>query len=192
MAEVVVFHHVLGLTSGILELAETLRQAGHTVHAPDLYEGVVLGSLEEGMKQVRSLGFEAVVKRAENAVAGLAPGLVYLGYSLGGIPAQKLAQKRPGARGAVLVAACLPPTEFGGAWPEGVPLQIHAQEHDPEFDNGYDLPTAKALVADVADGELFLYPGDRHFFADSSTEEYDQETAMAFTRNVLAFLARLN
>ncbi|HRN19235.1 MAG: dienelactone hydrolase family protein [Trueperaceae bacterium] len=191
MAEVVLFHHVLGLTEGIERLAEEMRHHGHAVTAPDLFEGKVFSSLEEGMAHVRTLGFEEVAARGVRAAEALSPAAVYMGYSLGGIPAQKLAQSRPGARGAVLVAACLPPEELGGPWPRGVPLQIHAEEHDPEFDNGYDLPTARAVVAAAADAELFLYPGNKHFFADSSLPDYEPAVARLFMTNVLAFLDRL-
>ncbi len=191
MAELVLFHHVLGLTPGIVALADELRAGGHTVHTPDMYEGKTFATLDEGMAHVRSVGFADVTARGVAAVAGLGPGLVYAGYSLGVMPAQQLAQTRAGARGALLIAACMPTEEFGGPWPAGVPLQIHAQEHDPEFDNGYDLPTAQAVVSGAADGELFLYPGDKHFFADSSTPEYDAGATSEFVRHALAFLARV-
>lgn len=192
MAEAVLFHHVLGLTEGILELARWLRSGGHVVHTPDMYGGLVFGTLQEGMAHVKSIGFQAVGARGASAAEALGADLVYLGYSLGAAPAQMLAQTRPGARGAVLIAGCLPPEEFGGAWPAAVPLQIHAEEKDPEFDNGYDLPVARSLVAGAADGELFLYPGDRHFFLDSSTPEYDPAPADLAKRRILAFLDRLS
>src|SRR5215212_681288 len=56
------------------------------------------------------------------AAEGLPEGLVYLGFSLGVLPAQMLAQTRAGARAAVLFHSCVPASEFGG-WPPGVPLQ---------------------------------------------------------------------
>jgi dienelactone hydrolase len=191
MAELVLFHHVLGLTPGIIALADRLRAGGHTVHTPDMYEGERFATLDEGMAHVRSVGFAEVSARGVEAVEGLGPDLVYAGYSLGVMPAQQLAQTRAGARGALLIAACMPTDEFGGRWPAGVPLQVHAQEHDPEFDNGYDLPTAQAVVAEAADGELFLYPGDKHFFADSSTAEYDAEATGLLVAHALALLARV-
>ncbi len=191
MAELVLFHHVLGLTPGIVALAAELRAGGHTVHTPDMYEGKTFATLDEGMAHVRSVGFADVAARGVRAVEGLGPELVYAGYSLGVMPAQQLAQTRAGARGALLIAACMPTEEFGGPWPAGVPLQIHAHEHDPEFDNGYDLPTAQAVVSEAADGELFLYQGDKHFFADNSTTEYDAGATSELVRHALAFLARV-
>lgn len=191
MAELVLFHHALGLTEGIVALADEFRGAGHTVHTPDMFAGQTFTALDDAMAHVRSVGFGELTARGVRAVAGLGVDLVYVGYSLGVLPAQRLAQTRAGARGALLIAGCVPPGEFGGPWPAAVPLQIHAQEHDPEFDNGYDLPTAQAMVAEAADGELFLYPGDKHFFADNSTPEYDASAAGQFIGHALAFFERL-
>lgn len=184
----VLFHHVLGLTPGILSLAERLRANGHTVHAPDMYEGRVFSTLEEGMAHVKSIGFGEVAALGARAVEGLGTNLVYMGYSLGVMPAQNLAQNRAGARGAVLIAACMPTQEFGGPWPAHVPVQVHAHANDAEFDNGYDLPTAQAVVEEAANGQLFLYPGDKHFFADSSTDEYDAEATDQMVEHLLALL----
>jgi dienelactone hydrolase len=46
MAEVVLFHSVLGLRLGVIAAADRLRVAGHTVHTPDLYDGEVFDDLE--------------------------------------------------------------------------------------------------------------------------------------------------
>src|ERR671935_2361554 len=73
------------------------------------------------------------------------------------MPAQKLAQTRPGAKGAVLLHAALPASEFGGAWPPDVPLQIHLMEED-EFALEGDLDAARELDKTVESAELFLYP----------------------------------
>ncbi len=191
MAEVVLFHHVLGLTPGIVALADALRAGGHTVHTPDLYEGRRFATLEEGMAHVQSTGFGEVSARGTRAAEKLGTDLVYAGYSLGVMPAQSLAQTRAGARAAIFIAACMPTEEFGGPWPAGVPMQVHAHENDPEFDNGYDLPTARAVVEEAADGQLFLYPGDRHFFADSSTAEYDAVATGQMVGHILGLLARV-
>jgi dienelactone hydrolase len=188
MAEVVLFHHAQGLTQGVLALADALRDAGHTVHVPDLYEGRTFATLEEGMAHVQATGFEPLVERALRAVDGLPDELVYVGISLGVAPAQRLAQTRAGARGAVLISACFPSTEFGTAWPAHVPVQIHGMESDPEFDNGWDLPAARAIIAEVDDAELFLYPGDAHLFADASLPSYDAEATALLQRRILALL----
>ena len=192
MAEVVLFHHAQGLTPGVAAFADELRRAGHTVHAPDLYNGRTFATLEEGLAYAEEIGFDEVTERGIQAAEALPAELVYAGFSLGLGPAQRLAQTRPGARGALLFYACLPVSEFGPSWPAGVPVQIHAMESDPEFDNGWDLPAARALVEEAEDGELFLYPGDQHLFADSSLPSYDANAAALLGQRVLDFLARID
>jgi dienelactone hydrolase len=51
-----------------------------------------------------------------------------------------------------------------------------------------DLPAARELVETVDDAELFLYPGDRHLFADNSLADYDESAATLLTQRTLAFL----
>jgi dienelactone hydrolase len=192
MTEVVLFHHAQGLTPGVAAFADELRRAGHTVHAPDLYDGRTFATLEEGLAYAEEVGFDEVTERGIQAAEALPAELVYAGFSLGLGPAQRLAQTRPGARGALLFYACLPVSEFGPSWPAGVPVQIHAMESDPEFDNGWDLPAARALVEEAEDGELFLYPGDQHLFADSSLPSYDADAAALLGQRVLNFLDRID
>ena len=192
MAEVVLFHHAQGLTPGVAAFADELRRAGHTVHTPDLYDGRTFATLEEGLAYAEEVGFDEVTERGIQAAEALPAELVYAGFSLGLGPAQRLAQTRPGARGALLFYACLPVSEFGPSWPAGVPVQIHAMESDPEFDNGWDLPAARALVEEAEDGELFLYPGDQHLFADSSLPSYDADAAALLGQRVLNFLDRID
>ena len=189
MAEVLLFHHAQGLTAGVVALADELRSAGHTVHTPDLYARRTFASLDEGVAHAQQLGFEALTEAGVRAADGLPEALVYAGISLGVPPAQKLAQTRPGARGALLFAAGLEPTEFGEPWPAEVPVQVHAMAHDPEFDNEWDLPAATALVEAASEGEMFLYPGDQHLFMDRSLPAYDAEATALLLRRVLDFLA---
>ena len=113
--------------------------------------------------------------------------IVYAGFSLGVMPAQKLAQTRPGAKGALLFHACLPTSEFGGRWPVAVPLQIHMMEGDEWVLEG-DLDAARQLAGATAGAELFVYPGDRHLFADSSLPAYDESGAALLKLRVLRFL----
>ncbi|MEU8119111.1 dienelactone hydrolase family protein [Spirillospora sp. NPDC049024] len=191
MAEVLVFHHGQGLTVGVLEFGEQLRRAGHTVHVPDLFEGQVFDSLENGMGYVEGVGFGKIIARGTAAAEGLPAELVYLGLSLGVLPAQKLAQTRPGAKGALLLEACLPVAEFGAAWPDDVPVQVHGMDADPFFAGEGDVDAARSLVKTTPNAELFLYPGDRHLFTDSSLQSHDEQAATQVTDRVLAFLDHL-
>ncbi len=188
MAEVVLFHHALGLTPGVVAFTDALRRAGHTVHTPDLYDGRTFATLEEGMAYAEEIGFSEVIERGVRAVEGLPAALVYAGFSLGVLPAQKLAQTRAGARGALLFYSCVPVSEFGTAWPVDVPVQVHGMDADPIFVGEGDIDAARALVAEATDAELFLYPGDQHYFADSSLPSYDAEAAALLSRRVLDFL----
>ncbi len=189
MAEVVLFHHAQGLTPGVAAFAGQLRDAGHTVHTPDLFGGRTFGSIEEGMAYAAEIGFpDEVIARGERAVEGLPAGLVYAGFSLGVLPAQKLAQTRPGARGALFFYSCVPVSVFGPGWPGGVPVQVHGMDADPFFAGEGDIDAARELVAQAEDGELFLYPGDQHYFADSSLPSYDAGAAALLMQRVLGFL----
>lgn len=191
MAEVLLFHHAQGLTPGVIEFADKLRQAGHIVHTPDLFDGRTFANLDLGMNFVRELGFAEVMQRGKHAVEGLNQELVYAGFSLGVVPAQMLAQTRPGARGALLFYSCIPVSEFGPAWPEGVPVQVHGMDADPIFVGEGDIDAAKALVEETEDAQLFLYPGDQHYFADSSLPSFDPDATAILTKRVLDFLAGL-
>ncbi|MGI8664949.1 MAG: dienelactone hydrolase family protein [Jatrophihabitans sp.] len=187
MAEVVLFHHAQGLTAGVVDFADTLRGAGHSVHTPDLYEGRTFTELADGLAYAEQVSFEELNARADRAVAELPEQLVYAGMSLGVVAAQRLAQTRPGARGALLLYSCVA-TSYFGPWPAGLAAQIHAMAADPIFVDDGDLAAAQALVDEVAEAELWLYPGEQHLFADSSLPAYDPDAATLLTQRVLDFL----
>ncbi len=191
MAEILLFHHAQGLTPGVVAFAEELRAGGHTVHLPDLYAGRTFETLEAGIDHARTTGFDTVLDNGVAEAEGLPMDLVYAGFSLGVMPAQKLAQTRAGARGALLIDACLPFTEFGDAWPRGVPVQIHGMGADPLFATEGDLDAARELVESSGQAELFLYSGDAHLFADSSLPSYDRAAAQLLTTRVLEFLTTI-
>ena len=193
MAEIVLFHHICGLTPGVLALAEDWRQAGHVVHTPDLYGGRVFDSIEAGAAFVHGPEGPDQDALADAAVAGLAGRLVYAGISAGGMQAQRLAQTRPGAAAAVLLESCIPLTGDWafGPWPDGVPVQIHGMESDAFFADEGDLDAAREIVATVADAELYLYPGDGHLFEDRSLPSYDAGASALLNQRVLALLDRI-
>jgi dienelactone hydrolase len=189
MAEVLLFHHAQGQTPGFVEFADELRRAGHTVHTPDLFDGRTFGSIEDGMAYAEEIGFPGeIIDRGARAADGLPSEIVYAGFSLGVVPAQNLAQTRPGARGALLFYSCVPASEFGG-WPAGVPVQIHGMDADPIFVDEGDIDAARDLVDSTDRAELFLYPGDQHYFADGSLPSYDPDATALLTERVLEFLA---
>lgn len=186
MAEILLFHHAHGQTDGFLAFADELRAAGHVVHAPDLYDGKTFAGLDEGVGYAKQVGFDTILERGRLAAESLPNKLVYAGFSLGVLPAQMLAQTRPGAKGALLFSAAFPASEFGASWPPNVPLEIHMMEADEWALE--DLPAARELVETTEGAELFLYPGDRHLFADSSLPDYDESAATLLKKRVLSFL----
>jgi len=193
MAEVLLFHHAQGLTPGVRAFADELRAAGHTVHTPDLFDGRTFGSIDDGMAYIKGIGFEELGKTGLRTADDLPNELVYAGFSFGESIAQELAQTRPGARGALLFYSAIPISgEWAfGPWPEGVPVQIHGMDNDPIFVGEGDIDAAREIVEKVDDAELFLYPGDQHYFADSSLPSYDPEATALLTKRVLAFLDRV-
>ena len=188
MTELLLFHHAQGLTAGCLSFAEELRAAGHVVHAPDLYEGKTFSELAEGVGYAKQVGFETIIERGRLAAESLPNDLVYAGFSLGVLPAQMLTQTRPGAKGALLLHGSIPTSEFGGPWPPGVPLQIHTREADELG----DADVARQLAETIDSAELFLYPGDRHLFADNSLPDYDESAATLLKQRVLSFLGNID
>ncbi len=189
MAEVLLFHHAQGQTAGFLAFVDELRRPGHTVHTPDLYDGHTFESLDDGLAHAKQAGFGNLLERGVRAADELPSKLIYAGFSLGVMPAQKLAQTREGARGALLFHSCLPTSEFGSSWPVDVPVQVHAMDADPFFVDDGDIDAARALMDSAEHAELFLYPGDQHLFADSSLPSYDADAAALLSERVLDFLA---
>ena len=187
MTEILLFHHARGLTPGVLEFAEVLRDAGHTVYTPDLYEGHTFDDLDEGIAFAKETGFATIGQRGIAAADSLPDALVYAGFSLGVPSAQALAQTRPGTRGALLYHGAFPTEEFEKRWPDGVPLQIHVMADDELG----DVEFCQGLADEVKGAEMFLYPGSGHLVADPGSVDYDPDAARLLTDRTLEFLQRL-
>lgn len=196
MAEVVLFHSALGLRPGVTSAADRLREAGHTVHAPDYYDGEVFDDLDEGLRKRDALGYDEIARRAREAVVGLPTGLVLAGFSLGAVPAELLAAGRPGALGAILMHSAIPVegfSEFGvERWPAGVPVQVHYAAEDPWVEAEEVAALSDAVRAAEAAFEEHTYPGSGHLFADPDLPEYDHTSSETMWRRVLAFLDRVD
>ena len=193
MATVLLFHHALGLTPGVQELASAWRDAGHQVHTPDLYDGATFDDVEAGVAHAQELGFDTVVARAETAFGELGEvrGLVVAGISLGVVPAQTLAQTRRGVAGAVLVSGCLPLDHVAPSWPGEVPVQVHLMERDPFVVDDGDLESAEQLSDAVAAAELYRYDGEAHLFVDASHSDHDPAATDQVTTRVCELLDRM-
>lgn len=191
MSEVLLFHHAQGLTDGVLAFADELRDAGHRVHTPDLFGGETFTTIQEGVAWAGETGFGTLIDRGVRTADALPQELVYAGFSLGVLPAQRLAQSRIGAKGALLFESCVPTSEFGDGWPVGVPVQIHGMDSDPFFSGEGDIDAARSIVEEAgasARAELFVYPGDSHLFADSSLPSFDADASALLLVRVIDFL----
>ena len=197
MAEIVLFHSVLGLRPGVIAAADGLRAAGHAVHTPDLFDGEVFDDLDAGLRKEEALGYQEISRRARDAMAGLPARLVFAGFSMGAVHAELLAAARPGSRGAVLMHGAVPVEdlrEFLGVerWPEGVPVQVHYAAEDPWVEAEEVAALGGAVKEAGAAFEEYAYPGSGHLFADPDLPEYDPASSEAMWRRVLAFLDRLD
>jgi dienelactone hydrolase len=198
MAEVVLFHSVLGLRPGVIAAADRLRAAGHTVHAPGYFDGEVFDDLDDGQRKEEALGYQEIARRAREAVAGLPAGLVFAGFSLGAVHAELLAASRPGALGAVLMHGAVPVEGLGeffavDHWPKGVPVQVHYAAEDPWVEAEEEVaPLGDAVRRAGAAFEEHTYPGSGHLFADPDLPEYDRASSEEMWRRVLAFLDRID
>ena len=187
MAEILLFHHIQGLTSGVHAFADRLRAAGHTVHTPDSFEGRTFGSIEEGAAYAGEVGFAAMRDRSVRHADGLPHDLVYAGFSLGVMAAQTLLQSRPGARAGLFFHGFADPSNFG-EWP-GLPVQVHAMDDD-EF--WLEDKEAAESAAKTHDGiEIFTYPGSGHLFTDDSLADHDAAATDLVLERSLALLDRL-
>ena len=192
MTEVLLFHHAMGRTKGIHTFADKIREAGHSVNVPDLFEGRMFSTIEDGMAYAEKIGFEEIMERGSRIARELPHEIVYAGFSLGVIPGQKLAQTREGARGALFFSSCVPAMMLGSPWPVHLPVQIHAMDADPVFINEGDIEAAHEIIGTANHGELFLYPGDQHYFADNSLPSYDADATTLLLQRVLDFLRKLD
>ncbi|MDH4279841.1 MAG: dienelactone hydrolase family protein [Acidimicrobiia bacterium] len=189
MATVLVFHHALGRTEGILEFARRLEEAGHRVIVPDLFDGLLFASVDEGVAHAESTGFEAIIDRGVAAAAEVTGQFVVAGFSLGAMAAQKVAQSGSGSvEGAVLYHSAVPPEFFGSPWPAGLPLQIHITPGDPWAEE--DIEVARELVGTVG-AMVFEYPGSGHLVADPTSDDHDPATADLMVERTLTFLSAI-
>ncbi|GII60848.1 dienelactone hydrolase [Sphaerisporangium krabiense] len=156
------------------------------MHPPDLFAVHPFARLDDGQAHAEKIGLDDLLEQGVRAADTLPDEMVYAGWSLGVIPAQTLAQTRPRARGALLLEACLPAAE----WPQELPVQIHGMDADPFFAGEGDLDAARTLVASAKHGELCLYPGDRHLFADAGLPFFDAQASALLMRRALDFLGR--
>ena len=196
MAEVVLFHHVQGLTDGVRAFADELRAGGHTVHTPDLFDGERPATIDDGIDAGEPHRRRALSERADRGRGRPArrPGLRRL---LLRRRAPRSSSRRPAPARAARCSTSRSSRSSAewsfGPWPDGLPVQVHGMDADPFFAVEGDLDAARELVATVGPdvAELFTYPGDKHLFTDSSLPSYDPDATRLVLDRSLAFLGRL-
>lgn len=193
MAHIILFHHAQGLTEGLKRFAAALEAAGHSVTMPDMYEGQTFPTVEAGVAHAEEITFDAAFARADSALTTVdtlpaAEPRVYMGFSMGAVPAATHALANPDARGLILVHAAVDPGWFPTPWPADLPVQVHACDADPwmEFDA---LESLRAATAPSVPAQVYLYSGDSHLFSDDSVPDYNEEYANAALERVLRFLS---
>ena len=192
MSHVILFHHALGLTTGVEAFAEELRAVGHTVLLPDLFDGSTFTSLGEGVAHIDLVGIEVLLDRGVSVVSDDLSGTVFAGFSLGAVVAHKLAQTRPNARGVLLYHyGDVPMNAFGDAWPASVPVEFHIAEHDEWRESGV-VEKFVGEVESVASAKLFNYPGSAHLFTEPTSTDFDPVATELVIQRTKAFLERLN
>lgn len=187
MVQLAVFPHAMGVTAGMRAFVNALADDGHEVQLVDLYDGIVCDDLDAGIEHANEIGFSTVIDRGVAAIEPDATGVVVIGFSLGVLPAQKLAQTHPGVIGAVLCDAAVPADAFGG-WRDGVRAAIHLCADDPLV--AEDLAAA-AELATRDEIELTIHPGAGHVAIDASGPAYDPDLARHLRAEIRAFVEAL-
>ncbi|MDI9888088.1 dienelactone hydrolase family protein [Streptomyces sp. HNM0645] len=188
--DIMLFHSTYGLRPAVLAAAERLRAAGHRVWTPDLFDGRVYDSVEQGRAYKDEVGVDELLKRAIVAAAPHSErGLVYAGFSLGAAIAQNLALGDEKARGLLLLHGTSDIAENARA--EDLPVQLHVADPDP-FEP-YDWLTAWYLRMGRtgADVEVHRYAGAGHLYTDPDLPDWDEEAAGRTWRVALGFLETL-
>jgi dienelactone hydrolase len=193
VAHVVLFHHAQGLRDDVTAWADSLRDAGHQVTTPDLYEGRTFDRLDDGIAHRDELGVPMLMARAGRALGELPAELVYAGFSMGASAAHYFALTRPGARAVLLMHGTAPAASLGDAdWLNDLPGQVHRKAIDPEMDMVGVEALERSAEATGAAVEVFIYPGAGHLFADPQGPDYDADSASLMLERELELLARVS
>ena len=190
MTEIVLFHHLLGLTPGVEAFADHFRAAGHIVHTPDQLEGKTFDAYDAALGNAKEIGFDTITQRALTSAELLPQRVVYAGFSMGAMAAQELLQTSTEALGGVLLHGFGAPKLLPGQWPGSTPVQYHTMDADPFALEDGDIVAAEEVASSHSNLECFLYPGANHLFTDSSRPEYDPRATEQVLARVLEFLER--
>ncbi len=192
MAQIALFHSVLGVRPGITDAATRLRSAGHEVVVVDQYDGRVFDDYEEAGAHFEAAGLPALLQAALDGVRDLPDGFVAAGFSNGAGMAEYVATRRRCA-GVLLFSGALPLALLGDApWPAGVPAQLHYTVGDPFRREEWVTALADEVAAAGERLELVDHEGSGHLFTDPGlAAEYDPQATERLWRAALAFCDRV-
>jgi dienelactone hydrolase len=189
VADVVLYHSVYGLRPAVLDAADRLRAAGHTVIAPDLYAGRVAASADEGFALCEQVGWPLIIRRAQQPLADMPAETVLAGLSMGASVAAALLSERSATAGLLLLH------NTGGRGDEGVrrglPAHLHISEPDAYQSATEVTAWERAMNAAGAAVQLFRYRGAGHLFTDPGTPDHNAVAAALAWRRIMSFLANL-
>lgn len=191
MAQLLLLHHALGVTSALRRLADRFEDAGHDVVVPDLFESRVFASVEEGMEHVESVGIETLAGLGEDAASDMQPGFVVCGISLGAIAAMRAGVSNDAVAAVVVASACIPEEYIGGPWPRTLPLRVVASREDAMFRDEGDLEAATEYTHSAQQAKLKLMPGREHLFVEADDPESTAATEW-LVETVMRFLDRVD
>lgn len=191
MADIALFHSVLGVRPGIKDAAVRLREAGHQVLVVDQYDGRVFDDYTAADAFAQNIGYPALMRAAAAAVEDLPDGFIAAGFSNGGGMSEYVASQCP-VSGVLMLSGAMPLDMLGvESWPAGVPVQIHYTVGDPfRRQEGIDALVSQ-IRASGSSVESFDYDGSGHLFTDASLPvEYDGQATELLWQRVLTFCGR--
>ncbi|MFO1143943.1 MAG: dienelactone hydrolase family protein [Amaricoccus sp.] len=188
MAEVVLFHSILGLRPAEAAIAARMRAAGHKVTTPDLYDGLRTDSYNEGFGMHDAIGDAELLRRARDAVAALPAETVLAGVSMGGGIAGELWKDRRETAGVLFLHG---PAPLAPAPRPGTPVEVHMADPEPFDDEAFiGAWIAEALALPIA-FKVFRYAGAGHFFTDATLPDHDAAAAELALGRAVDLLARV-
>ncbi|MEW9551144.1 dienelactone hydrolase family protein [Nonomuraea sp. NPDC050783] len=189
MAQIVLFHSMLGLRPAERRAAERLRASGHDVVTPDLFDGRTASTIEEGfVLKDEQIGWPTIEQRAREAVRSLPADTVLAGISMGGGVVHTLLPSRPDTAGVLLLHGV---AEIRTTARAGLPIQLHISDADPFAPRATVASWQDGATRAGADLEVFSYPKVGHYFTDPDLADHDEHAATLTWRRVLDFLRRI-
>jgi carboxymethylenebutenolidase len=195
---VVALHAWWGLNPTFRDFVDRLAGDGFTVLGPDLFDGKVLGTIQEAEAFSQELDEEANAERLLGRAAACLDHVLtlpetrgqragVLGFSFGAVYARWLAKTRRE------IAAVV--TYYGGSWDPPVDAQVppapwlgHWAADDPYEDSAEAAKLQERQAQAGTVSVAHLYDGTRHWFAEPDRPEHDEAASELAYQRTLEFL----